>query len=268
MTIAGVMTKKCWMLKGGPGSGHYGHRGRVGWRGGSQPCCGQRRGLFDLPPLPVIASQHRVLPSERLSAAAARAKQKILADFGQRGVRNRDQNVWIAASGNYAGHAVHLGEKHQPLYAHMEAAFVAASLLRHAVLGERYLDKKDNNLTLYVARYFAPFWQDETLYRVKMTVFEQRDPKDRWTRFYDHRLTELEKVNPLTGWASSAHPLADKRPLGVSGLKISIDQLLAGATRDGDRLPFAPDDGAPLTKAWPLPPGALIVFFRRRSCPA
>jgi hypothetical protein len=166
---------------------HHGVDGRFAFAVGECP------GLFDKPPIQVTLSRNHVKPSERLSEAGARAKQKIMVAFAELGgaIRNRDSRHSITVTGASVNHLIHLGEKHQPLREHIEAAFCIPDLIRRAVLAERHPDRKDGNPNLYVARYFAPFSHQGKLHRCKLTVFEHREAGGAF-KLYDHALSSID----------------------------------------------------------------------------
>ena len=226
---------------------------------------GERPGLFVRPDLTVVGSRNQVRSGERLSEAARRAKQYVLQAFAEAGgaVRNRDSRHAVMVTAASVGHLLHLGEKHQPLPDHIEAAFCAPELIRRAVLAERHPDRKDDNPNLYVARYYAPFYAGDRLYRCKLTVLEHRELGGSF-KLYDHALAEidltlLQKESPALGGALrkpeykegwEGPPLSASSGALVSlspGSRISVAHLLQGVNRDSDGLPFGTP--APVTKS-------------------
>ena len=237
------------LAKAGHGNPNHDELGRFAVHLGEHPALWSSKARITL-------SRNQVLPGERLSDAAKRARKNILMAFALSGgnVRNSHSRDLITVTGASANHMLHLGDKHQPLRPHLEAAFCAHDLMRRAVLAERHPDRKDDNPNLYVARYYAPFSHDGMLYRCKLTVFEHHEPGGVF-KLYDHALSQMdlepvEKENPARGGvlrgpeykeglAGPPSSASDGALVAISpDLKISMAAIMRGVNRDGDGLPF------------------------------
>jgi hypothetical protein len=105
--------------------------------------------------------------------------------------------------------------------ASLNAIEAIPSLLKIAVLVESHADTKGRAEILRTHRLYAPLSMEGVLYRVKLTVLEQRDGR----RYYVHELTELQKETP-TGSPRSESVDSQRAQVGESS--VSIGDLLAG----------------------------------------
>jgi hypothetical protein len=210
------------------------------------PVLGQNPALQDEPPLSIVQLDALPFTFNRPSEGQKLAAKSIVDAFNKYPDGKLvlpKSNLVVSVSGRYASHAANIGVKHRPYDAHFAAATVIDELLKNAVLGETYLDKKDGNDSLYIHRLYAPFMFKGELYRAKMTIQDSRVKNDVWVRFYDNSLVnvDIEQIQksstdgltPRTGEGSPNH-LVDSR-----ASTISIADLMAGAMRDGDGLPFS-----------------------------
>jgi mRNA-degrading endonuclease RelE of RelBE toxin-antitoxin system len=210
------------------------------------PVLGQNPALQDEPPLSIVQLDALPFTFNRPSEGQKLAAKSIVDAFNKYPDGKLvlpKSNLVVSVSGRYASHAANIGVKHRPYDAHFAAATVIDELLKNAVLGETYLDKKDGNDSLYIHRLYAPFMFKGELYRAKMTIQDSRVKNDVWVRFYDNALVnvDIEQIQksstdgltPRTGEGSPNH-LVDSR-----ASTISIADLMTGAMRDGDGLPFS-----------------------------
>jgi len=140
--------------------------------------------------------------------------------------------------------------------ADMRAVAALPQLIKNAVLGESYVDRKSSPQIQMVHRFYAPVDIKGTLYRAKLTIKEYRNQTH---KFYALEAVEIESpaVN-AHDVVSSKDQLTHERPAELS--KISIADLLQNATKnDGTKFDFVKGEGNQEK------PDGLIFFSRKKT---
>lgn len=111
-------------------------------------------------------------------------------------------------------------------------------LVHHAVLAESHADyEHQNEHVKAIHRLYAPVLIGDVLYRVKLTVkdFVLNDGTKK-KNLHALETVELEQGNALLGTVPSDVKQGRAQP--TTGRTVSIANLMRGAIRDGDDLPF------------------------------
>jgi SPP1 gp7 family putative phage head morphogenesis protein len=190
---------------------------------------GQRPGLRDLPPIPIIELTGEEFGrgmSHRELVAAANEKLRSLQ--GGTGLPNDDTgwNLRINKNGRKK-----IGDNEEQSDAELKAVAGISGLAKHAVVAESHLDLEHHNeFVRAVYRIYAPLSLDGQVYRVKLTVKDYigtADKKD----LHALAAVEIEDAPLGTLPTSSAEALVQSgQP--TTGRTMNIADLLKNATRN------------------------------------
>ena len=197
---------------------------------------GQRPGLMELPPVPVVSLPESALGAglthQQLMAEATRLLRLVQRSPGL----VNDDTGWLLNL-NRKG-VKKMGDNQGQTRLELLAVQVLADLVRHAVVVERHLDTTHGNKNVdAILRLFAPLKIASRLYRVKLTVKDLSAPDKVAKLLHALEAAEIESA-PLGTLLTDAN-LSTWSTQPTTGRTVTIADLLAGAQRH-DGAPFTP----------------------------
>ncbi|MEI2742727.1 MAG: phage minor head protein [Candidatus Competibacter sp.] len=203
----------------------------------ARPQLRQRPGLFDLPPVSVVALTGREFDGGLTKPQLGMAADRLLRAL-QRGpgLLNRDTGWTLRI--NKTGRKK-MGDNADLSAIELKAVAGLEALTRTAVLAETHADHAhQNEFVAAIHRLYAALEIDGKRYRVKLTVKEYTGATA-GRNLHALAAVEIENAPPGT-FPASADRAAVQPDQPTTGRKISIANLLAGATR-ADGSAFVPD---------------------------
>lgn len=197
---------------------------------------GQRPGLFDLPPVPVVTlTGNEFGAGLRYLQLAKAADQHLRMLQGVPGLLNLDTGWRLTINGKGRKK---MGDNADQSATEIKAVAGIEQLARVAVVAELHEDERHRNPDVKaVLRLYAPLAIDGALYRIRLTVKNYGDPR------MLHALSAVEIENAPLGILpsySSAEALQKAQP--TTGRTLSVSDLLRGAQRH-DGQPFKDETG-------------------------
>lgn len=190
---------------------------------------GQRPGLRDLPPVPVVE-----LTGEEFGIGLRHAEIVNAANKHMRllqksaGLANADTG-WLLRINKLSRKKI--GDNIEQSDAELKSVAVIDQIARVAIAAERHADDRHANPdVLALFRLYAPMLLDSVLYRVRLTVKDYGDPR------MLHALSALEIENAPLGTLpaySGANALQQGQP--TTGRSVSIRDLLQTAILENGR---------------------------------
>ena len=200
---------------------------------------GQRPGLFDLPPVPVVALTGEEFGTDTTKEALTRAADAKLRELQQcEGLKNDDTGWELRINRNSRKK---IGDNQDQSTAELQAVAAIELLARHAVVAEKHPDFEHyNEFVLAIYRLYAPLEINGEMHRVKLTVKDYIGPDAKKAL---HALAAVEIENAPLGTlptSVSEETLQSGQP--TTGRTLSIADLLAGATlNNGEPYTFRPE---------------------------
>lgn len=213
--------------------------------------------LTKQPHLTVLSSAQWTGNLRDLTALARRVYTETLQG---REILNLDQHYRVRFAAEGRGEAFS-GIK-QPIDAQVVQAL--SRLVRRAIwIHQEDPDQRRQRDTRAFHTLVAPLQVHGALYAVKLTLREAlTGPGDVSPfKFYDVAILK-EKIGPIGHGLDTTTQGSGRTSLSV-GPTITVADLLT-AFKGGNARHIPP---APLQKSWPLPPGAVLLFFKVRPCP-
>lgn len=195
---------------------------------------GQRPGLGELPPVPVVA-----LTGEEFGAGLgikelSNRVEALLKEIQQTTGLPNDDTGWLMVMSSADRSKIAAGNKPS-----LQATAALQALARTAVVVERHVDVVHKNPHVRaVTRLVAPVEIEGQLYRVKLTVLEFEQGPDVRKRLHAFEAVEIESATTLGTLSAQDKTMGTTQPT-TSWRAITIADLLRGATRE-DGTPFTP----------------------------
>jgi SPP1 gp7 family putative phage head morphogenesis protein len=190
---------------------------------------GQRPGLFDLPPVPVVDVPEDAFGGAQGKVALAKAADAALSALQKSGGLPNDETGWLLTINRAARKKMGDNEDQTPVDS--KAVAVLEALARHAVIGERHMDGKHSNPYVQaIYRMFSAMTIGERVYRVQLTVKDYGDADDPHKL---HALESFEIEGALLGILPTSSPdgaVQSAQP--TTGRTLSIEELMRGAMRN------------------------------------
>ncbi|MDO4427516.1 MAG: hypothetical protein Q4B88_05235 [Moraxella sp.] len=191
---------------------------------------GQRKGLFNLPDIPVTNIKAKALGFNDTKQLA----DEILRQIQHSNGLINDDTGWTLTVGKKDRKK--MGNNKALSHQTSQSIQGIEQLVKNAIVAETHSDDKHNNeRVVTIHRLYAPVIIDEQLYRVKLTVkdYVLNDGQERKNL---HAIEAVEIENSLLGTVPPDEKQGVAQPTTES--KISIANLLQGVNRDGDGKPF------------------------------
>lgn len=192
---------------------------------------GQRPGLADLPPVPVVELTGEEfgagLSHTQLMAQATKLLRQLQVSDGL----VNDDTGWLLAI-NRKG-VKKMGDNQQQNRPSLQAVAMLRALVQRAVVVERHKDKEhENEFVNSIFRLFAPMQIAGQLYRVKLTVKEFQQGNNIRKLLHALEATQIENALPLGTLPNSPETgVGTAQPTTVRRT-VSLPQLLQNATRN------------------------------------
>ena len=201
----------------------------------SEEFMGQRPGLMDLPPVPVISLSGAEFGANLSHRALMAAATRVLKELQQSEGLVNDDTGWLLAV-NRKG-VKKMGDNAAQSQPSLQAVAALRDLVRHAVVVERHADVTHGNKHVKaIFRLFAPVEIGGKLYRVRLTVKDLSAPDKNAMLLHALETAEIESA-PL-GTLPTDTDLSAWSTQPTTGRRITIAELLAAALRQ---------DGSPFT---------------------
>jgi SPP1 gp7 family putative phage head morphogenesis protein len=197
-----------------------GHHVLDSWRG-----MGQRPGLLDLPPMPIIDVPEDAFGGAQGKVALAKAADAALKEIQESPGLMNDDSGWLLSVNSLGRKKMGNNADQNP--EDSRAVSVLKQLVLSAVIGERHADTRHENVNVKaIYRLFAAMRIKDELYRVQLTVKDYSLPDK------PHKLHALESLKiesaPLGILPSTTPKGAEQKAQPTTGRTISIAQLMAG----------------------------------------
>ena len=190
---------------------------------------GQRPGLFDLPPMPVVDVPADAFGGVQGKVALAKAADAALREIQKSGGLANEDTGWLLTINSKARKK--MGDNEDQSTVDSKAVAVLEALVKAAVVGERHADEKHANPDVRaIYRMFAAMSVGEMVYRVQLTAKDYGNAADPHKL---HALESFEIEDALLGILpaySGDESLQPAQP--TTGRAISIKQLMQGAMRN------------------------------------
>ena len=202
----------------------------------SEEFMGQRPGLMDLPPVPVVSMSGAEFGADLSHRALMAAATRVLKELQQSEGLVNDDTGWLLAV-NRKG-VKKMGDNAAQSQPSLQAVAALRDLVRHAVVVERHADTQHaNEYVVAIVRMAAPVEIAGQLYRVKLTIKQMQQGGQSSVLLHALEAAEIENA-PLGTLPNSL----DKARVGTAQPTtrptITIAELLAAALRQ---------DGSPFT---------------------
>lgn len=194
---------------------------------------GQRPGLFDLPPMPVIDVPDDAFGGAMDKITLARAADAALKKLQKLPGLANDDSGWLLSISSLGRKK--MGDNKDQSKEDSKAVSALQQLVQAAVIGERHSDLKHENVNVKaIYRLFAAMRIKDELYRVQLTV-KDYDLPDK-----PHKLHALESLKiesaPLGTLPAYSSDESLQRAQPTTGHFVSIDQLIDGVRRNDEEL--------------------------------
>lgn len=207
------------------------------------PRTGQAPGLFEKAPVVVTQLTGQEFGENLSKPALAKAADALLRTLQAGSPLTNHDTGWDLVIGKQDRRK--MGDNADQTPTDSKAVAGLVDLVRYAVLAESHPDQAHQNPEVSaIHRLYAPVQIGNRLYRVKLTV---KDYATAYGRRNLHALESVEIENALPGTLPAPSLMTSQQAQPTTGRTTSITHLLAGAIRDSDGQPFAPESSVSAT---------------------